>query len=246
VILDIPHRAAPNHNGGQLAFGSDHLLYVSTGDGGGGGDPAGNAQNTASLLGKILRVDVSRSSPTARYAVPAGNPFRSPVWHYGLRNPWRFSFDPSDQRIWVADVGQGDREEISVAARTQPGRNFGWDCREGTLDTTTRYGGAYCAGRTFHPPLFEYSQVGNDRCAIIGGHVYRGTRFRTQLYAVYVYADFCSGEVWGLGRDANGALVNSLMLDHSGNLSSFGVDTRYELYASDLNGTVYKVEAATR
>ncbi|MFN2626807.1 MAG: sorbosone dehydrogenase family protein, partial [Mycobacteriales bacterium] len=162
VFMEVPHPNYANHNGGQLMTGRDGYLYIGTGDGGGGGDPPGNAQNRTSLLGKILRIDVSRACAPRRYCIPASNPFatsttaRREILHYGLRNPWRFSADRVDQSLWIGDVGQSDREEVDHVAVNAVGRNFGWDCREGNLDTTAQYGGTYCAARTFAVPVQEY------------------------------------------------------------------------------------------
>jgi glucose/arabinose dehydrogenase len=249
VILEIPHRENSNHNGGQLVFGRDGFLYVATGDGGGGGDPAGNAQDLGSLLGKILRIDVNASSPSQRYRIPAGNPFagragaRAEIWHYGLRNPWRFSFDPSNMDMWVADVGQNEWEEINPIAARHPGRNLGWDCMEGTERTS--FGTSSCATTTyFHRPFWQYDHR-NNRCAIVGGHIYRGSA-QPLLAGTYVYGDFCSGEIWGLGKNSRGQWVSAVQIEHSGNITTFGVDDRREIYVADTSGTIYRLVAVRR
>ncbi|HVE64149.1 MAG TPA: PQQ-dependent sugar dehydrogenase [Mycobacteriales bacterium] len=250
-FLEIPHREASNHNGGQIAFAKDGFLYVSTGDGGGGGDPNGNAQNLGSPLGKILRVDINRASSTKRYSIPSTNPFatrsgaRPEIWHYGLRNPWRFSFDRQYDNIAIADVGQGAREEANYTPRGQGGINFGWDCREGTNDTTVQYGGSYCSGRSFTEPVWQYFTGSSGRCAVIGGYVYRGARYSSVMNGVYLYGDYCTGEIWGLAKN-NGGWSSALLLDHSGNITSFGEDSSGELLMADAGGIVYRIAAARR
>ena len=249
VLLDIAHRRFANHNGGQLAFGPDGYLYVATGDGGGAGDPAGNAMNRTTLLGKILRIDVDHAQGGRRYAIPPNNPYarsrtlRHELWHYGLRNPWRFSFDRFGS-LWIADVGQSDREEVDVVRPGTGNRNFGWDCREGTLDTAASYGGAYCASRapTFTRPLEEYDH-GGGRCSITGGYRYRGRTYRPAIGDMYLYGDLCSGQVWALAHLPSGAWRNMQVGRFPGSLSSFGESRSGELYATDLGGTLYRVAA---
>lgn len=246
VLLDIPHRDHANHNGGQLAFGPDGFLYIGNGDGGGAGDPDGNSQDLSSLLGKILRINVNASCDGKRYCIPADNPFaRSQtrareIWHYGLRNPWRFSFDRRYDSMWIGDVGQNAREEIDAVA-SGGGRNFAWDCMEGSLNTAATFGGAYCAERRaeFRAPVFEYGHSGG-RCAVIGGYRYRG-RLEPEMAGMYVYADYCTGEVWGL---AGG--TNARVYDHPRNVTSFGESAGGELYAVDTGGSLYRVTAARR
>jgi glucose/arabinose dehydrogenase len=250
VVMEVRHRRFANHNGGQLAFGPDGYLYVSIGDGGGAGDPDGNAQNRTSLLGKVLRIDVDRTSPGRRYAIPPTNPYarhrtaRHEIWHYGLRNPWRVSFDRFGSQ-WIADVGQDDREEVDVVRPGVGGRNLGWDCREGRLDTSARYGGAYCAARAgwFSPPLLDY-QLLEPRCSIIGGYRYRGRAYRSLLLDSYLYADYCSGEVWALAHLADGRWKNAQVGFHAGNISSFGESRSGELFAADLRGGIYRLTAS--
>jgi glucose/arabinose dehydrogenase len=249
VVLDVGHRKFANHNGGQVAFGPDGYLYLSVGDGGSGGDPDGNAQDRTSLLGKILRLDVDRGSAGRHYAIPPGNPYarhstaRPEIWHYGLRNPWRFSFDRFGSQ-WIADVGQQDREELNVLGRGVGNRNFGWDCREGKLDVSRRYGGSYCAGRRhgFTPPLLDYA-LSPGRCSIIGGYRYRGRAYRAALGDSYVYADFCSGEIWALAHLRDGRWKSAQVGTHPGNLSSFGESRTGELFATDLRGGIYRLTA---
>lgn len=250
LFFDIAHRDHSNHNGGQIGFGPDRYFYLGTGDGGGAGDEDGNAQNRGSLLGKILRVDVNYSCVArARYCVPRTNPFvscsgcRPEIFEYGLRNPWRFSFDRSLGTLWIGDVGQSAREEIDVVNAGVGGVNFGWDCREGTLDTSTTYGGAYCSGPRFWAPLREYSQA-NGRCAVIGGYMYRGSLYPV-LSATYLHADFCTGEIWGLGR-VSGSWVNALVYDHSNFIRTFGELPSGELYLADGGGNLYRIGAVRR
>jgi len=252
VVMDIGHRQFANHNGGQLAFGPDGYLYLSVGDGGGAGDPDGNAQNRTSLLGKILRIDVDRTSPGRRYAIPPTNPYarhraaRPEIWHYGLRNTWRFSFDRFGSQ-WLADVGQGDREEVDVVRRGLGDRNFGWDCREGLLDTSARYGGDYCGDRAswFTAPLLDY-ELSAGRCSIIGGYRYRGRAYRALLLDSYLYADFCSGEIWALAHLPDGRWTSAQVGSHGGNISSFGESRTGELFVADLRGGVYRLTASPR
>jgi len=249
VLLDIAHRDFANHNGGQLAFGPDGYLYISTGDGGGGGDPDGNAMNRTRLLGKILRIDVDHAQGGQPYAIPPTNPYarsrslRPEIWHYGLRNAWRFSFDRFGS-LWIADVGQNAREEVNVVLPRASNRNFGWDCREGTLDTVAAYGGEYCTSRvpTFTRPLHEYDHNGG-RCSITGGYRYRGSTYRPVLGDVYLYGDLCSGQVWALAHLPTGPWKNAQVGRFPGNLTSFGESRSGELYATDLGGSVHRVTA---
>ena len=237
ILLEI-EQPFPNHKGGQLAFGADGYLYIGLGDGGSGGDPFGNAQNRASLLGKILRIDVNSPSQGRNYGIPLDNPYvgntlgyREEVYAYGFRNPWRFSFDSPTGRLWVADVGQNEREEIDIVAK---GKNYGWNIMEGTL--------TYSSGSQvgLELPVWEYSHA--EGIAVIGGYVYRGTNL-TGLNAKYVYGDYGSGKIWALQYDGVAAPVNTLLADTSLNLSSFGADERNELYFCALDGIIYTLIA---
>ena len=245
-ILTIPHPTYSNHNGGQLAFGPNAYLFIGTGDGGGSGDPAGNAQNVRSPLGKILRIDVTRTQSGLRYAIPPGNPYgtsttaRREIWHVGLRNPWRFSFDRGNPNMWIGDVGQGSREEID---RTSSPANLGWDCREGTL--TTSYGGSYCTTSGYTSPVYQYA-THTYGCAVIGGFVYRGARYSSLLGGVYVFGDYCSGRVWGLGPDSSGRLVAGELGVFNGQILAFGRDASNEVYLLSSNGSIYRVGAYRR
>lgn len=220
-----------NHNGGWLGFGPDGRLYVASGDGGSGGDPQDNAQDLGSPLGKILRLNADGS-------VPADNPFvgtgAAEVWAYGLRNPYRASFDRATGELWAGDVGQGQREEIDLIQR---GGNYGWRKYEGTLVFNAADPDP---GNTL-APLFEYAHAGG-RCSIIGGYVYRGSAL-TDHVGAYFYADFCTGELWALRR--GGAQVsNGLVGMVPGNPSSFGEDLDGELYVTSFDGKVYKIVPA--
>jgi glucose/arabinose dehydrogenase len=233
---------ASNHNGGMIAFGPDGYLYVGTGDGGRGGDPWNNAQDLDSLLGKILRLDVSRSP----YAVPADNPFarsrrgRPEIWAYGLRNPWRFSFDRATGELWIGDVGQNAWEEINVEdPRRGGGLNYGWKRMEGRHCYSPRQG---CDATGLHLPIHEY---GHDRgCSVTGGYVYRG-RAIPELVGRYLFADYCNGRIWALRRDGNAADV-SVLLESRRRVSSFGEDAAGELYVCDHEGSILRLERSNR
>ena len=248
-VISVPHPTNTNHNGGQLAFGPGGYLFVGTGDGGGQGDPAGNAQSLGSLLGKILRLDVTHYTATATtaYSSPSTNPYygstpgRGEIWASGLRNPWRFSFDGSD--LWVGDVGQGDREEVDTFR--SGGHNLGWDCREGTLDTASSYGGSYCRTTGYTAPIHEYAH-GTGDCAVIGGYVYRGAKYASLVGGHYVFGDFCSGRIWLLGNDANGRQVVSLAAEFSGNILAFGRSPAGEIYLLGADGVIYRLVYALR
>jgi glucose/arabinose dehydrogenase len=227
-----------NHNGGSVVFGPDGYLYLGLGDGGSAGDPKGNAQSLNTRLGKILRIDVASGNP---YAIPAENPFtkaRTPeIWAYGLRNPWRFSFDRLNGDLYVADVGQNSWEEVNVLpAGSLPGANFGWDYREGMHP----YEGESPDGAVFNDPVVEYDH--GQGCSVKGGFVYRGEALPAWK-GIYLYGDFCSGKIWGLMRDAGGGWKNKLLFETGLNISSFGEDAPGELYLTDLNGGVYRLQA---
>jgi glucose/arabinose dehydrogenase len=217
----------PNHNGGVLAFGPDGYLYAGLGDGGAAGDPFANAQNTGVLLGKILRLDVDSGDP---YAVPADNPFGNEIWAYGLRNPWRLSFDRLTGDLYIGDVGQGEWEEIDFLAAGSPGgANFGWDFREGAHD----YEGGGAEGMI--DPVAEYSHV-EGGCSVTGGYVYRGSM--PEWNGIYVYGDYCTGLIWGLLRTGD-TWQAQLLFDMQVTITSFGQDGAGELYLLSDNGGVY-------
>jgi len=218
-----------NHNGGGLAFGPDGYLYAGLGDGGSQGDPFGNAQNTGVLLGKILRLDVDSAEP---YAVPADNPFGNEVWAYGLRNPWRFSFDKLTNDLYIGDVGQNTWEEIDFLPAGSPGgTNFGWNFREGAHD----YKGGGPAGMV--DPIAEYSHS-EGGCSVTGGYVYRGSM--AEWNGIYLYADYCTGLIWGLIQ-SDGGWQSQPLFDLDVTITSFGQDAAGELYLLSDNGGVFRL-----
>lgn len=233
---------ASNHNGGLLKFGPDGYLYVGLGDGGGGGDTYGNGQNLGTLLGAILRIDVDVDTT---YAVPADNPFvgqagaRGEIWAYGLRNPWRFSFDRATGDLYIGDVGQNAWEEIDVEpAGSGGGRNYGWNIMEGAHC----YYPPDCDPTGLVLPVHEYANSPSN-CSVIGGYVYRGSRIPA-LRGHYLYSDFCSGFVRSF-RHSNGQATDprdwSSQLPTGGNVSSFGEEASGELYITTLHGQVYRI-----
>lgn len=225
-----------NHNGGSLQFGPDGMLYIGSGDGGSGGDPGNRAQNLGTLLGKMLRLDVDLPAPY----IPADNPYvgsatggLEEIWASGLRNPWRFSFDAETGDLWIADVGQGSREEINKTAPTTPSPvNYGWRCYEGNAPFNTS-GCSAASSYTF--PVAEYTHSGG-RCSITGGYVYRGSDYPT-LEGLYFFADICTGEIGTVDTSNN----LSWELDTSQPWSSFGEDINNELYAVSLGGGIYRI-----
>ncbi|HUM53162.1 MAG TPA: PQQ-dependent sugar dehydrogenase, partial [Chitinophagales bacterium] len=197
VVIELPHPSFTNHNGGCIKFGNDGYLYIAVGDGGSGGDPNGNAQNKNTFLGKLLRIDVNNFSGT--YSVPASNPFvgqsnvKQEIWAYGLRNPWRFSFDRLTHDMWMGDVGQSAREEINFQASTSiGGENYGWRCYEGNNTFNT----AGCTGAANYKfPVYDYDRTASGGIAVTGGFVYRGAKY-PDLYGYYICADYGSGNFW--------------------------------------------------
>jgi glucose/arabinose dehydrogenase len=239
-ILNIEDQFG-NHNGGQLAFGPDDHLYVAFGDGGGAGDPLGSGQSLGTLLGKILRID-PRPAGGRDYGVPSDNPFvgrdgaRPEIWAYGLRNPWRFSFDAATGDLWIGDVGQNAYEEVDFEPAGSGGRNYGWNRREGRHPYS---GGDRPDGAV--DPVIEYGR--GDGCTVIGGFVYRGRRIGG-LRGAYLYGDYCSGWVRAARtRDGKVLEQRDLGLEVPG-LSSFGTDAAGELYALSLAGGVYRLASA--
>ena len=239
VFLEVeqPYR---NHNGGHLAFGPDGMLYVGLGDGGSSGDPRGNGQDTSTLLGSILRIDVSALDELGSYAAPPDNPFaggeeaaRGEIWAYGLRNPWRFSFDRVTGDLWAADVGQNLYEEVNVV---RPGLNYGWNVMEGS-HCYRREG---CDTRGLELPVVEYGRDGG--CSVTGGYVYRGRRLPS-LYGAYLYGDFCSGKIWALRHDGAAVTEQMLIADTGLSISSFGEDASGEVYVLTFEGAVYRLGA---
>jgi glucose/arabinose dehydrogenase len=238
-VLTVPQPFA-NHNGGMIAFGPDGALYIGRGDGGGRGDPNDRGQNPYDLLGKILRLDVTRGDP---YAIPPDNPFvsgggRPEVYALGLRNPWRFSFDRETGFLIVGDVGQYAWEEVDLVVR---GGNYGWRLMEGLHCFTPA---TDCQKPGLIPPIVEYGHEGG-RCSITGGYVYRGSR-QPALQSMYLYGDYCSGEIFGARVETE--LItpkkwNADVLLRSGlRVSSFGEDEAGEVYLVDHRGGIYQVE----
>ncbi|NNE31380.1 MAG: T9SS type A sorting domain-containing protein [Winogradskyella sp.] len=230
-----------NHNGGDLAFGSDGYLYISSGDGGGGGDPQNNAQDLNNFLGKILRIDVNNSSPSNPYDIPSNNPFvgnpnaLDEIWSYGLRNPWKFSFDRSTNDLWIGDVGEGSKEEINFTPSTDTGGlNYGWRCYEGN-DTFNTSGCPSANSLTF--PVSEYLHTAG-RCSITGGYRYRGAMF-PNFEGLYFFADYCTQEI-GYLQDNNGSW-DATFETFSGNWVAFGEDVNGELYVSSIGGDIFKL-----
>lgn len=243
VILEVS-QPFENHNGGTIAFGPDGYLYIALGDGGSGGDPLGNGQNTSTLLGSILRIDVSGATVEQPYRVPADNPLvgagggtRGEIWAFGLRNPWKFAFDPVSGDLWAGDVGQNDFEEIDII---RPGRNYGWNVMEGfhCFPPST----PSCDQASLELPIFEYD-IPDEGCAIIGGHVYRGVR-RPQLVGAYVYSDFCSGSIWGLRYDGSTVTEQSLLANSGQQIAAIGTDQNQELYFLTFGGQIYRFVAS--
>jgi glucose/arabinose dehydrogenase len=240
-ILKIPHPTNSNHNGGVLRFGyDDGLLYLSTGDGGGSNDGSGNAQNTASLLGKILRINVNATSPGKNYAIPAGNPFTNEVYARGLRNPFRWSFDRLTHDMWIGDVGQGAREEINhIATAAALGANFGWRCYEGDIPTPgIDRTGCDAPGVTYIPPVYTY-QTNSDRGnSVVGGVVYRGTGWPL-MYGYYIGTDYKSGDIHKILADNS---FKTFQTSELINIVNIGEDEAGEIYAV-AGSSVYSIVA---
>jgi len=238
ISIEDPY---PNHNGGLVMFGPDRYLYAGFGDGGSGGDPLGNGQKPQTLLGSMLRIDVHQEGGDRPYAIPKDNPFANgrnglpEVWAYGLRNPWRFSFDRETGDLYIGDVGQNQTEEIDFQpAKSGGGENYGWNVMEGNHC----YAQDECERTGLMLPVAEYSH--DLGCSVTGGYVYRGTAV-PPLRGVYLFADYCTGVMWGMGRDASGAWVMSEPIETMLNISSFGEDAAGEVYVTDLNGELYQV-----
>jgi len=239
--MDILHVDQPynNHNGGGLAFGPDGYLYIGLGDGGSEGDPLLNGQNLHTLLGKMLRVDVDHGNP---YAIPADNPFAKggglpEIWEYGLRNPWRFSFDRLTGDLYIADVGQDAWEEIDFVPSGSPGgMNYGWSFYEGMHP----YKGQPPANASFTWPVSEYSHA--DGCSVTGGNVYRGAAL-PEWQGVYFYGDYCSGNIWGLLQSSGSASQAKILFTTSAQITSFGMDEAGEIYLVDYGmGELLRLE----
>ncbi len=242
ILLTIPHPTYSNHNGGQLKFGPDGYLYIATGDGGGGGDPNNNGQNIDSLLGKILRIDVNGGFP---YAIPPTNPFvgqpgADEIWAYGLRNPWRFSFDRVTGDLFIGDVGQNAWEEINFQpAGSSGGHNYGWRLMEGFHCYNPS---SNCNDGSLTLPILEYGH--SLGCSVTGGYRYRGSQIPA-LFGYYLYGDYCSGRIWGALPSSGGVWSAVELLDTTLFISTFGEDNSGELYVADLNGAIYRIVSST-
>jgi len=243
LILLTVDQPFSNHNGGKVAFGPDGYLYIALGDGGSGNDPQNYGQTRSSLLGKIHRIDVDTQTPPLAYGIPSGNPFagnaqgfRQEIYAYGLRNPWKFSFDSETGTLWAGDVGQGAREEIDTIVL---GGNYGWRLMEGTLCTPDVNPSCQDTAGLLRP-VWDYGH-GDGDVSVTGGYVYRGGSI-PGLRGKYVYGDFVSGRIWTLTTDGVNPATNALLLDSQHQISSFGVDRQNELYVVGYsNGKIYRL-----
>ena len=228
VILEV-NQPYNNHNGGQMEFGSDGYLYISFGDGGSAGDPQDNGQDLSTLLSTIVRIDVDNESNGMNYSIPNDNPFintqnaRPEIYAYGLRNVWRFSFDPETELLWAADVGQNAWEEIDII---YSGLNYGWNEMEASHCYPP---GSDCNPDEFELPIWEYELYVDDVCSVTGGYVYRGNDIFT-LRGKYIYGDWCTGDIWALQSSDDGTYINEDVIRTNINITSFGVDESNELF----------------
>lgn len=244
ISIDQP---ASNHNGGCIKFGPDGYLYIGMGDGGSGNDPWNNSQNNNTRLGKMLRIDVDNGLP---YTIPADNPFINDtdfldeIWAIGLRNPWKFSFDSETGDLWIADVGQDEKEEIDFQSATSTGgENYGWRCYEGTYFTDNDPQ-ADCPEDVIEPVFEMQHQGGTGVCSVTGGFVYRGSQY-PDLFGKYVFADFCSGEFFVVTKDGD-SFSGEIVAQFNNDVAAFGVDQDKELYMASLsNGVIYRVKGET-
>ena len=228
IILEV-NQPYNNHNGGQMGFGSDGYLYISFGDGGSAGDPQENGQDLSTLLGTIIRIDVDNPSDNMNYSIPSDNPFidtanaRAEIYAYGLRNVWRFSWDPVTDLLWAADVGQNAWEEIDIISS---GLNYGWNEMEASHCYPP---GSNCNPDDFELPIWEYELYVDGVCSVTGGYVYRGSDIFS-LRGKYIYGDWCTGDIWSLEASDNGNYINEDVIRTDINITSFGVDQNNELF----------------
>lgn len=242
IILEVAQPYG-NHNGGQIAFNPlDGYLYIGLGDGGSSGDPLGHGQNRSTLLGSILRINVDQTAESLEYSIPADNPFaentngyREEIFAWGLRNPWRFSFDPEDETLWVGDVGERRKEEIDII---ESGQNMGWNVMEGSSCYNPTSG---CSQAGLTLPIWDYGRT--DGISVTGGYIYRGN-LMPELVGKYIYGDYGSGKIWALEFDGVKA-ENTLLLDSELNIPSFGVDNMNELYVCAFDNHIYKISRPT-
>lgn len=238
IIMEIGQPFS-NHNGGHIAFGPDGYLYVGVGDGGSGGDPRGHGQNLGTLLGTILRIDVGALDENGSYAVPEDNPFvgvegaRTEIWAYGLRNPWRFSFDGETGELWAGDVGQNKLEEVDII---KAGGNYGWNIMEGS----SCFRDSGCDSDELALPVAEYGRDGG--CSVTGGYVYRGSRIPS-LVGAYLYGDFCTGRIWALRYEGGRVVKQALIADTDLQISSFAEGPDGEVYVLSFTGEIARLGA---
>lgn len=235
-----------NHNGGDLAFGADGYLYIATGDGGSGGDPENRSQDLTTLLGKLLRIDVDNAENGTNYAIPSDNPFLAnanaldEIWAYGLRNPWRFSFDSVNSNLWIADVGQNNIEEINLVSTSEAGVNYGWRCYEGNAPYNT----SGCPNAsTLEFPVAQYTHTGSGefKCSITGGYSYQGSQFPA-FVDTYFFADYCSDEIGTLVFENDAWTMNFTTPFNNKGFTAFGEDINGELYiAASITGEIFQI-----
>lgn len=243
VVLLTFKQPYSNHNGGKVAFGPDGYLYIAVGDGGSGGDPQNYGQNKKTLLGKILRIDVNKPSGSEKYGIPADNPFkgnsegfREEIYAYGLRNPWRFSFDEQTGDLWAGDVGQNKIEEVDIIKN---GDNYGWRL----MEADECFKPEDCEKKGLALPVHSYQQGMDTGKSITGGHVYRGKKLAA-LKGKYIYGDFVTGNIWTLTPGGNGKYNNALLMKLDGTVSAFGEDAAHELYVCSYgDGKIYTLAA---
>ncbi len=238
VILEVAQPYG-NHNGGQIVFGPDKYLYIAIGDGGSAGDPMKNGQNRSTLLGTIARIDIDTQQGDLNYGIPSDNPFaglgapvRGEIFAYGLRNPWRMSFDAATGDLWAGDVGQNEFEEIDIITR---GGNYGWNAREGETCFEPKEN---CPTEDLIDPVITYGRSSGG--SVTGGYVYRGSAI-PEFFGKYFYADYSSGRIWMITMDGNSMVENTELSNTNLHISSFGVDQNNELYICAFDGRIYRL-----